>query len=174
MSFSDLTFLFYFLPLFFAVYYLVPFRCKNAVLVLGSAACYLLGAGARDALLLSAVLLLHYFLARLMVGRPPRMRKGLLAAALSADLFCLVYFKYAAFFLENWGKLTGQSFPLIKLVLPLGVSFYLFQSAGYLIDVCHGAAAEKNFVDYAAFTIAFPQLTMGPILRYDEWRGALK
>ena len=128
----------------------------------------------RDALLLSAVLLLHYFLARLMVGRSPRMRKGLLAAALSADLFCLVYFKYAAFFLENWGKLTGQSFPLVKLVLPLGVSFYLFQSAGYLIDVCRGAAAEKNFVDYAAFTIAFPQLTMGPILRYDEWRGALK
>ena len=174
MSFSDLTFLFYFLPLFFAVYYLVPFRCKNAVLVLGSAACYLLGAGMRDALLLSAVLLLHYFLARLMVGRSPRMRKGLLAAALSADLFCLVYFKYAAFFLENWGKLTGQSFPLIKLVLPLGVSFYLFQSAGYLIDVCRGAAAEKNLVDYAAFTIAFPQLTMGPILHYDEWRGALK
>ena len=174
MSFSDLTFLFYFLPLFFAVYYLVPFRCKNAVLVLGSAACYLLGAGMRDALLLSAVLLLHYFLARLMVGRSPRMRKGLLAAALSADLFCLVYFKYAAFFLENWGKLTGQSFPLVKLVLPLGVSFYLFQSAGYLIDVCRGAAAEKNLVDYAAFTIAFPQLTMGPILRYDEWRGALK
>ena len=174
MSFSDLTFLFYFLPLFFAVYYLVPFRCKNAVLVLGSAACYLLGAGMRDALLLSAVLLLHYFLARLMVGRSPRIRKGLLAAALSADLFCLVYFKYAAFFLENWGKLTGQSFPLVKLVLPLGVSFYLFQSAGYLIDVCRGAAAEKNLVDYAAFTIAFPQLTMGPILRYDEWRGALK
>lgn len=168
MSFSDLTFLFYFLPLFFAVYYLVPFRCKNAVLVLGSAACYLLGAGMRDALLLSAVLLLHYFLARLMVGRSPRMRKGLLAAALSVDLFCLVYFKYAAFFLENWGKLTGQSFPLVKLILPLGVSFYLFQSAGYLIDVCRGAAAEKNLVDYAAFTIAFPQLTMGPILRYDE------
>ena len=135
MSFSDLTFLFYFLPLFFAVYYLVPFRCKNAVLVLGSAACYLLGAGVRDALLLSAVLLLHYFLARLMEGRSPRMRKGLLAAALSADLFCLVYFKYAAFFLENWGKLTGQSFPLVKLILPLGVSFYLFQSSGYLIDV---------------------------------------
>ena len=174
MSFSDLTFLFYFLPLFFAVYYLVPFRCKNAVLVLGSAACYLLGAGVRDALLLSAVLLLHYFLARLMVGRSPRMRKGLLAAALSADLFCLVYFKYAAFFLENWGKLTGQSFPLVKLILPLGVSFYLFQSAGYLIDVCRGAAAEKNLVDYAAFTIAFPQLTMGPILRWREWRGALK
>lgn len=71
------------------------------MLVLGSAACYLLGAGVRDALLLSAVLLLHYFLARLMVGRSPRMRKGLLAAALSADLFCLVYFKYAAFFLKT-------------------------------------------------------------------------
>lgn len=59
MSFSDLTFLFYFLPLFFAVYYILPFRFKNAALVLGSFAFYFIGAGARDTLLLSGVLLLH-------------------------------------------------------------------------------------------------------------------
>ena len=174
MSFSDLTFLFYFLPLFFAVYYLVPFRCKNAVLVLGSAAFYFLGAGARDALLLGASVLFHFCLARAMDGKAVRARKALLLFGLCADLFGLVYFKYAAFLLENLGKLTGQTFSLVQLALPLGVSFYLFQSAGYLIDVYRGARAERNLVDFSAFVLAFPQLTMGPILRYDEWRGALK
>ena len=174
MSFSDLTFLFYFLPLFFAVYYLVPFRCRNAVLVLGSAAFYFLGAGARDALLLGASVLFHFCLARAMDGKAVRARKALLLFGLCADLFGLVYFKYAAFLLENLGKLTGQTFSLVQLALPLGVSFYLFQSAGYLIDVYRGARAESNLVDFSAFVLAFPQLTMGPILRYDEWRGALK
>lgn len=174
MSFSDLTFLFYFLPLFFAVYYILPFRFKNAALVLGSFAFYFIGAGARDTLLLSGVLLLHYALARAMAGKEVRTRKALLIIALAVDLFCLVYFKYAAFILENLGKLTGTAFSLVELALPLGVSFYLFQSAGYLIDVYRGEEAEKNLIDYAAFTIAFPQLTMGPILRYREWRGALK
>ena len=123
---------------------------------------------------LSGVLLLHYALARAMAGKEVRTRKALLIIALAADLFCLVYFKYAAFILENLGKLTGTAFSLVELALPLGVSFYLFQSAGYLIDVYLGEEAEKNLIDYAAFTIAFPQLTMGPILRWREWRGALK
>ena len=174
MSFSDLTFLFYFLPLFFAVYYLVPFRFKNAALVLGSAAFYFLGAGARDCLLLGASIVFHYALARGMEGRTAHVRKALLVFGLCIDLFGLVYFKYAAFILENLGKLTGQAFSLVHLALPLGISFYLFQSVGYLIDVFRGRQAEKNFIDFTAFVLAFPQLTMGPILRYDEWRGALK
>ena len=114
MSFSDLTFLFYFLPLFFAVYYILPFRFKNAALVLGSIAFYFIGAGARDTLLLSGVLLLHYALARAMAGKEVRTRKALLIIALAADLFCLVYFKYAAFILENLGKLTGTAFSLVQ------------------------------------------------------------
>lgn len=174
MSFSDLTFLFYFLPLFFAVYYIVPFRFKNAALVLGSTAFYFLGAGARDCLLLGASIVFHYALARVMEGRTAHVRKALLVFGLCIDLFGLVYFKYAAFILENLGKLTGQAFSLVHLALPLGISFYLFQSAGYLIDVYRGAQAERNLIDFSAFVLAFPQLTMGPILRYDEWHGALK
>ena len=174
MSFSDLTFLFYFLPLFFAVYYIVPFRFKNTVLVLGSAAFYFLGAGVRDCVLLGASVVLHYALARGMEGRTLRARRALLVFGLCVDLFGLVYFKYAAFLLENLGKLTGTAFSLVELALPLGISFYLFQSVGYLIDVSRGRPAEKSFVDFSAFVLAFPQLTMGPILRYDEWRGALK
>ena len=174
MSFSDLTFLFYFLPLFFAVYYIVPFRFKNTVLVLGSAAFYFLGAGVRDCVLLGASIVLHYALARGMEGRTVRARRALLVFGLCVDLFGLVYFKYAAFLLENLGKLTGTAFSLVELALPLGISFYLFQSVGYLIDVSRGRPAEKSFVDFSAFVLAFPQLTMGPILRYDEWRGALK
>ena len=174
MSFSNLQFLFYFLPLFFAAYYLLPLRFKNAGLVLGSALFYFWGAGAQDALLLGVVILLHYGLARLMAGRSRALCKALLAAALAADLLCLVYFKYAAFFLENWNGLTGQTIPLPQIALPLGVSFYLFQSMGYLIDVYRGEKPERNIIDYAAFTLAFPQLTMGPILRWRDWRGPLK
>ena len=174
MSFSDLTFLFYFLPLFFAVYYIVPLRFKNAVLALGSAAFYFLGAGVRDCVLLGASVVLHYALARGMEGRTVRARRALLVFGLCVDLFGLVYFKYAAFLLENLGKLTGTAFSLVELALPLGISFYLFQSVGYLIDVSRGRPAEKSFIDFSAFVLAFPQLTMGPILRYDEWRGALK
>ena len=77
----------------------------------------------------------------------------------------------AAFFLENWNGLTGQTIPLPRIALPLGVSFYLFQSMGYLIDVYRGEKPERNIIDYAAFTLAFPQLTMGPILRWRDWRG---
>ena len=173
MSFADLSFLFYFLPAFFAVYYIVPRAWRNGVLVLGSFAFYFIGAGVRDTLLLAAAVAVHYTLARMMSGRRRGLRRFLLALALAADLYGLVYFKYAAFILENLGKLTGTTFSLVQLVLPLGVSFYLFQSAGYLIDVYRGAAAEKNLLRYAAFTAAFPQLVMGPILRYDEWRAPL-
>ena len=175
MSFSDLTFLFYFLPLFFAVYYILPFRFKNAALVLGSFAFYFIGAGTRDTLLLSGVLLLHYALARAMAGKEVRTRKALLIIALAADLFCLVYFKYAAFILENLGKLTGTAFSLVELALPLGVSFYLFQSAGYLIDVYRGEVpAQRNFIDLAAYIAMFPQLIAGPIVRYSDVAAELK
>ena len=174
MSFANLQFLFYFLPAFFAVYYIVPRAWKNAVLALGSFGCYYLGAGARDTLLLAAVVLVHYALARMMAGRGRGVRRLLLLLALAADLYCLVFFKYAGFILENVGILTHQTFSPAALVLPLGVSFYLFQSAGYLIDVYRGAEAERSLIDYAAFTAAFPQLIMGPILRYGEWRAPLK
>lgn len=109
-----------------------------------------------------------------MAGRGRTLRRALLAAALVADLLCLVYFKYAAFFLENWNALTGQALSLPRVALPLGVSFYLFQSMGYLIDVYRGGDPERNLIDYAAFTLAFPQLTMGPILRWRDWRAPLK
>lgn len=174
MSFADLSFLFYFLPAFFALYYIAPARLKNAVLVLGSAACYYFGAGARDTLLLALVLVLHYGLARWMAGSGRRTARALLCIGLALDLYLLVFFKYAGFLLENLGTLTHTAFSLPELILPLGVSFYLFQSAGYLIDVARGAAAETSLIDYAAFTLAFPQLTMGPILRYDDWRARLK
>lgn len=174
MSFSDLKFIFYFLPLFFAVYYLVPVWCKNLLLVLGSIGFYFLGAGLRDTLLLAAVVALHYGIARAMDVACHRLRKALLILALAADLLCLTYFKYTPFLLENWSGLTGQVIAVPKIILPLGVSFYLFQSMGYLIDVYRGEPAEKNPVLYAAFTLAFPQLTMGPILRWHNWRDALR
>ena len=174
VSFSDLTFLFYFLPLFFAVYYILPFRFKNAALVLGSFAFYFIGAGARDTLLLSGVLLLHYALARAMAGKEVRTRKALLIIALAADLFCLINTS-RRHFIENLGKLTRDG------VLPCRACAAARRQLLPLPErgVPHRCSSRrgrwrKNLIDYAAFRIAFPQLTMGPILRYREWRGALK
>lgn len=137
MSFSDLTFLFYFLPLFFAVYCILPFRFKNAALVLGSFAFYFIGAGARDTLLLSGVLLLHYALARAMAGKEVRTRKALLIIALAADLFCLVYFKYAAFILENLGKLTGTAYRI------------------GIMNICAGGHTQENSSYYIYYFFHF-------------------
>ena len=142
MSFSDLIFLFYFLPLFFAVYYIVPLRFKNAVLALGSAAFYFLGAGVRDCVLLGASVVLHYALARGMEGRTLRARRALLVFGLCVDLFGLVYFKYAAFLLENLGKLTGTAFSLVELALPLGISFTF--SRAWAISSTYPAAGRRR------------------------------
>lgn len=130
MSFSDLTFLFYFLPLFFAVYYILPFRFK----MLRSCWAALPSTSSARARATHCCCPACCFCTmpspRAMAGKEVRTRKALLIIALAADLFCLVYFKYAAFILENLGKLTGTVFSLVELALPLGVSFYLFQSAG--------------------------------------------
>ena len=130
MSFSTLPFLFYFLPAFLAVYYIVPARFRNAVLALGSLLFYWLGAGT------------------------------------GALLVLVFYFKYMGWFLENLGRLTNTDFSFFRVALPLGVSFYVFQSIAYVADVYRGdAEAERSLLDYAAFQAMFPQLVMGPILR---------
>lgn len=170
MSFSDLKFLFYFLPLFLAAYYLVPRWGKNALLVLGSFVCYLCGAGVRDTVILLAAVAVNYALACWMDTRIGSARRTILLLGLSVNLLCLAFFKYAGFLAADTTAGKGLS----ALVLPLGLSFYLFQSVSYLIDVYRGERAERNPVDYAAFVTAFPQLVMGPILRYRQWRSALR
>lgn len=166
MSFSTLPFLFYFLPAFLAVYYIVPARFRNAVLALGSLLFYWLGAGTGALLVLVALILVNFAAGRLIEDAHGDERRAWLILALACDVGSLFYFKYMGWFLENLGRLTNTDFSFFRVALPLGVSFYVFQSIAYIADVYRGdAEAERSLLDYAAFQAMFPQLVMGPILR---------
>lgn len=166
MSFSTLPFLFYFLPAFLVVYYIVPVYWRNVVLSVGSLYFYWRGAGTSGLLVLLALIFINFAAARFLENARGDARRAWLILALVCDLGSLFYFKYMGWFLENLGILLKTDFSFFRVALPLGVSFYVFQSAAYVIDVYRGdASAERSIFDYTAFQAMFPQLTMGPILR---------
>lgn len=161
MVFSSFEFLFRFLPVFLLIYYVAPKKYKNVVLFMGSIAFYTVGE-AEYVLLLSACILLNYFLGRMMYrhafdGRGAR-QKFLLILALTYDFGALFFFKYSG--------MTAE--------LPLGISFYTFQIAAYIIDVYRGKIpAEKSFVKLGTYLTMFPQLVAGPIINYSEIRAQI-
>ena len=114
-----------------------------------------------------------YVFARL-IGRGRR-KKLFLTLSLVLSFALLGYCKYADFFIENFNAVTGLSLPLLKIALPIGISFYTFQIASYEIDVYRGdVAAQHNFIDFAAYVAMFPQLIAGPIVRYRDIAPQLK
>ena len=141
MLFSSIPFLYYFLPLVLAVYFLTPARFRNAVLLLASLIFYAWG--------------------------EPKYVLLMLASILSGYGF-LLYFKYADFFLENFNAATGLGVPLLRIALPIGISFYTFQIISYTVDVYRGEPAQKNLIHLAAYVAMFPQLIAGPIVRYSD------
>ena len=166
MSFSTLPFLFYFLPAFLVVYYIVPARWRNVVLSAGSLYFYWRGAGTGGLLVLLALLFINFAAGRFVENARGDTRRAWLILALACDLGSLFYFKYMGWFLENMDILLGTDFSFFRVALPLGVSFYVFQSVAYVVDIYRGdASAERSIFDYTAFQAMFPQLTMGPILR---------
>ena len=86
----------------------------------------------------------------------------------------LGYFKYSNFFLENLNTVFHTDFPMLQILLPVGISFYTFQQLAYLIDRCRGDAPRDSFFDYLTFMVYFPQLLQGPILLRSEFMGQLK
>lgn len=169
MVFSSIPFLYYFLPAVLAVYFLTPWRGKNAVLLLFSLLFY--GWGEPKLLGLMMFTILLFYLCGLAMGRAES-RKGkkfwLLISAVSS-LALLGLFKYADFFLTSVNALTGLSLPLLKLALPVGISFYTFQCLSYTIDVYRGTVPpQKNLISFGAYVVLFPQLIAGPIVRYAD------
>jgi len=95
-------------------------------------------------------------------------RKGVVALSVIVNLTLLSYFKYADFLIENINALFGTAIPLTELPLPIGISFYTFQSMSYIIDVYRGTAkAQRNWIDFGAYVSLFPQLVAGPIIKYN-------
>ena len=175
MVFSSLEFIFIFMPVFFAVYFLLPGKLKNIWIFIGSVGFYTYGALDRPVyiLLLLFCILLNYLLA-LGMEAFPKARKAFLIIGLLYDFGVLFVFKYLDFLLGNLNALiaaiwplSGVQLPLASLTLPIGISFYTFQIVSYLADVYRGAVpAERSPVKVGAYLSMFPQLIAGPIVTY--------
>mgnify|MGYP003571304570 CR=1 FL=1 len=165
MLFSSLTFLFCFLPAAVVGYYICPRKLRNFFLLLASIFFYAWGEP-RYLPVIFATITISYFGA-LAVERF-KYKKILLTLFILLDLSLLFYFKYTNFFLENLNMIFHQKWSL-KVVLPLGISFYTFQALSYLVDVYRGQVkAQKNYLKIALYICLFPQLIAGPIVKYHD------
>ncbi len=174
MLFSSVTFLFYFLPAALLLYFLAPRRLKNAVLLLVSLIFYGWGEPKYVALMLVSIVQGYVFGLLIEKHRGQKASNVFLMLSVLVSLGLLGYFKYADFFLESFNAVTGLSLPLLKLSLPIGISFYTFQVLSYVIDVYRGETAQRRFIDLAAYVALFPQLIAGPIVRYSDVAAELK
>lgn len=186
MLFSSVGFLFRFLPVFMLIYLIVPAKCRNIVLLVGSLIFYGVGEPYFVLLLVFSVII-NYGLSRYMFWEPrspqqnrakkrARRKKVALAASLVIDFGLLFVFKYWDFAAETVNGLARREIvPVLMLTLPLGISFYTFQMVSYQVDCYRGTQQEPaDFVPFAAYVSMFPQLIAGPIVRYDEVADRMK
>ena len=174
MLFSSIPFAFYFLPAVLVLYFAVPFRFKNAVLLTFSLFFY--GWGEPVYLLLMMASIVAGWIFGLLIGKHRGTPKARLFLTLSlvTSLGLLGWFKYADFAVENLNAL-GLQLTLPGIALPIGISFYTFQILSYTIDVYRGnVESQKNIVDFGAYVSMFPQLIAGPIVRYADVARQLK
>lgn len=176
MLFSSIPFLYWFLPCVVLLYFAAPRVLKNTVLLLSSLFFY--GWGEPVYVLWMLLAIVMAYLSGLLIERfrsTLRLARIFLVFSVSFSLAMLGYFKYADFFIRNFNAVTGLSVPLLKIALPIGISFYTFQILSYTVDVYRGAVfAQKNFIDLAAYVALFPQLIAGPIVRYADVAAQLK
>jgi len=167
MLFSSITFLYVFLPIIVALYFIVPYKVKNYVLLLASLIFYAWGEPKYIIIMIVQIILGYIFAIIIDKYRDKSSVKYMLAMIVIVNLGFLVYFKYANFFIRTFGQVTGVSVNLLKIALPIGISFYTFQIVSYVIDVYRGTVAlQKNPFYLATYISFFPQLIAGPIVRY--------
>ena len=167
MLFSSIPFLYCFLPAVMLTYFLVPRKLKNTVLLLFSLVFY--GWGEPKLLLLMVFTIALFYVCGLAIGaaRSRKLRKFWLVVSIVISIGLLGLFKYADFFITSFNDLTGLNIALLRLALPVGISFYTFQCLSYTIDVYRGnVPPQKNPISFGAYVALFPQLIAGPIVRY--------
>lgn len=176
MVFSSIPFLFYFLPIFLILYYIVPFKFKNAILLVFSLLFYAWGEPKYIVLLVISSVV-DYANGR-MIERFEENRKKqtiFLVTSIIVNLSLLGIFKYGDLFIGTINDVCKLNISLLEVALPIGISFFTFQTMSYSIDVYKGnVKAEHNFIDYMTYVSMFPQLVAGPIVRYETVSKELK
>lgn len=170
MVFSEPVFMFLFLPLALMIYYAVPFRFKNAVLFLTGLLFYAWGEPIYVLIMILSTLI-DYISGRVMdkFDDKERIRKAALIVSVIMNLSLLGIFKYSGMFVDTLNTVFGLSINDPNLPLPIGISFFTFQSMSYTIDLYRrNIKVQKNFVNFAAFVTMFPQIVAGPIVLYDN------
>lgn len=178
MVFSSLLFIFVFLPIFLLVYYLLPHRWRNLFIVIGGYFFYSWGAP-KFAIILFFTITIDYLISLYLVKIKSSQKKYLLIASIILNLGLLAYFKYSNFFIGqiNWLLVFTNlpSLPWKEVILPIGISFIVFQELSYIIDVYRGnIKPARTLIDFAAFLMLFPQIIAGPIIRYIDVCEQLK
>lgn len=176
MVFSSLMFLFRFMPLALLAYYIAPRFMKNGVLLLVSLIFYAWGEP-KYVLIMFLSIAVDYIASNGMARyRESKFKKNaFMALSVATNMGLLLTFKYTNFFIENINWIGGFSLSPVALTLPLGISFYTFQTMSYSIDVYRGKVApEKNLIDFGAYVCLFPQLIAGPIVKYVDVQRELK
>jgi len=173
MLFSSSIFLVYFLPVLLLVYFLIGNRFKNYFLLLASIVFYSWGAPKFIFVILGTTALDFYLVQWLSRAESERKRKLLLVLSLSLNLGLLFYFKYCNFFIDNLNSVLGtfgaEPVKWLEVVLPIGISFYTFESLTYVMDVYRKVHKPLNsFLNYQLYILLFPKLIAGPIIRYHE------
>lgn len=173
MLFSSITFLFYFLPILLIIYFIVPKKFKNLVLFIFSLFFYFYGEPKYGFLLLLSCVI-NYIMGSL-IDKHRKYGKIFLIIALVYDIGSLLYFKYLDFFIENINNIFKSEIPLFHIIMPIGISFFTFQTISYVVDVYNKKVEpSKSFLNFATYVCLFPQLVAGPIVRYETIASELK
>jgi len=169
MVFSSVVFLYIFLPIMLLIYFIVPSKFKNAIMILASLVFFAWGE-IRYILIMLLLAVMDFFCGKKITKYYDNKKKRLLYLLIDVivNLLILFFFKYADFIISNINTVTGLNIPLLNIPLPIGVSFNTFQSLSYIIDVYRGTVkCEKSFYNYLTYTTLFPQIIAGPIVRYE-------
>ncbi len=172
MIFSSIFFIFVFLPITLILYYLVPFKLKNFVLLVVSLIFYAWGEPVYVFLMILNIVINYISGLEIETYRRQgkmRQAKWAFIVTLVVNLLVLGFYKYYGFFISNLNVILPIKIPYHELALPIGISFYTFQTLSYVIDVYKGSlAAQRNIITFGSYVTMFPQLIAGPIVRYSD------
>lgn len=165
MVFSSITFIFYFLPIVLAIYYIVPHKFKNIVLLVASLLFYFYGEPKYVITMVISIIITYIF--GILINKYRKYDKIFLILSIFINVGILVYFKYTNFIIQNINLWLSKKIDFIYVALPIGISFYTFQLISYIVDVYRkDVDVQKNFFNLAMYISLFPQLIAGPIVRY--------